>query len=82
MYEANPMAFLIEQAGGAASTGRARMLDQQPEELHQRIGVVLGSKAEVERIESYHQGFDAGTDKPFLSPLFNERSLFRPEARA
>jgi len=82
MYEANPMAMLIEQAGGAASTGRARMLDLQPDGLHQRIGVVLGSRAEVERIESYHQEFDAGTDKPFISPLFNERSLFRPEARA
>ncbi len=82
LYEANPMAMLIEQAGGAASTGRARMLDQQPEALHQRIGVVLGSRREVERIEHYHSVFDAGADKPFTSPLFNERSLFRPEARA
>jgi fructose-1,6-bisphosphatase I / sedoheptulose-1,7-bisphosphatase len=82
MYEANPMAMLIEQAGGAASTGRARLLDQKPEELHQRIAVVLGSRREVERIEQYHSNFDAGTDRPFVSPLFNERSLFRPEARA
>lgn len=82
LYEANPMAMLIEQAGGAASTGRARMLDQQPQELHQRIAVVLGSRKEVERIEQYHAAYDAGGDQPFVSPLFNERSLFRPEARA
>jgi len=82
MYEANPMALLIEQAGGAASTGRGRILDEQPQGLHQRIPVVLGSKHEVERIERYHREFDAGTDKPYVSPLFNERSLFRKEARA
>ena len=82
MYEANPMAMLIEQAGGAASTGRERLLDVKPELLHQRVPVVLGSRREVERIELYHREFDAGTDKPFVSPLFNERSLFRPEARA
>jgi fructose-1,6-bisphosphatase len=81
MYEANPMAMLVEQAGGAASTGRGRILDEQPQGLHQRIPVVLGSKREVERIEQYHREFDNGTDKPFVSPLFNERSLFRPEAR-
>ncbi|MDR2012453.1 MAG: class 1 fructose-bisphosphatase [Rhodanobacter sp.] len=81
MYEANPIAFLVEQAGGVASTGRGRMLDEQPQSLHQRIPVVLGSKHEVERIEQYHREFDTGTDKPFISPLFNERSLFRKEAR-
>jgi fructose-1,6-bisphosphatase len=82
MYEVNPMALLIEQAGGAASTGRARVLDEQPQSLHQRIPVVLGSKNEVERIAQYHREFDTGADKPFISPLFNERSLFRKEARA
>jgi fructose-1,6-bisphosphatase I / sedoheptulose-1,7-bisphosphatase len=82
LYEGNPMAMLIEQAGGAASTGRARLLDQHPAALHQRIGVVLGSRREVERIERYHREFDDGTSQPFVSPLFNERSLFRPEARA
>lgn len=55
MYEANPMAFIVEQAGGAASTGRERILDLQPTELHQRVAVVLGSKNEVERVRSYHQ---------------------------
>jgi fructose-1,6-bisphosphatase I / sedoheptulose-1,7-bisphosphatase len=82
LYEANPMALLIEQAGGAASTGRGRLLDERPQSLHQRIPVVLGSKQEVERIAHYHREFDAGTDKAFVSPLFNERSLFRPEARS
>ncbi len=82
MYEANPMAMLIEQAGGAASTGRARILDMKPEELHQRVPIVLGSRQEVERIERYHAEYDAGTDQPYVSPLFNERSLYRPEARA
>lgn len=55
MYEANPMAFIVEQAGGAASTGRERILNLQPTELHQRVAVVLGSKNEVERVASYHQ---------------------------
>ena len=82
MYEANPMAMLIEQAGGAASTGRARILEMKPEELHQRVPIVLGSRQEVERIERYHAEYDAGTDQPYVSPLFNERSLYRPEARA
>ena len=81
MYAANPMAMLVEQAGGAASTGRTRLLDDQPRELHQRVPVILGSKREVERIELYHREFDSGTDQPFASPLFNDRSLFRPEAR-
>lgn len=55
MYEANPMSLLIEQAGGAAIDGDKRILDTQPAELHQRIGVVLGSKNEVERVLRYHQ---------------------------
>lgn len=80
MYEANPIALLVEQAGGFASTGRQRLLDVAPEGLHQRVPVILGSRDEVERIERYHREFDAGIDKPFVSPLFNERSLFRPEA--
>jgi fructose-1,6-bisphosphatase I/sedoheptulose-1,7-bisphosphatase len=80
LYEASPIAFVIEQAGGRASTGRLPVLDVQPESLHQRIGLVFGSKNEVERIERYHRERDAGTDRPYVSPLFNERSLFRPEA--
>ena len=56
MYEANPMAFLVEQAGGAATDGTQRILDIQPTALHQRIGVILGSKNEVERVTAYHTG--------------------------
>jgi fructose-1,6-bisphosphatase I len=76
LYEANPMAYLVEQAGGAASTGRARILEIRPEGLHQRAPVILGSKAEVERIARYHDEHDRGLDQPFTSPLFNTRSLF------
>ncbi len=63
MYEANPMAFIVEQAGGAAITGRERILELQPEKLHQRVGVILGSKNEVERIQRYHRDYDAGEGK-------------------
>ncbi len=54
LYEANPMAFIVEQAGGAASTGHQRILDIQPEKLHQRIPVILGSRLEVETAVRYH----------------------------
>ena len=56
MYEANPMAFIVEQAGGAATTGRARILQLQPQQLHQRVPVILGSKNEVELVTGYHAG--------------------------
>jgi len=80
LYEANPIGFVMEQAGGRASTGRGSVLEVNPESLHQRIGLVFGSKNEVERIERYHREYDDGTDQPYSSPLFNERSLYRPEA--
>ena len=54
MYEANPMAFIVEQAGGAATNGRERILDLRPTGLHQRVAVILGSKNEVERVSGYH----------------------------
>lgn len=76
LYEANPMALLIEQAGGAASTGRGRILEVEPEGLHQRAPVILGSKDEVERIARYHDEHERGVDQPYTSPLFNTRSLF------
>jgi fructose-1,6-bisphosphatase I len=56
MYEANPMAFVVEQAGGAATDGEQRILDLQPTALHERVGVVMGSKNEVERVAAYHRG--------------------------
>jgi fructose-1,6-bisphosphatase I/sedoheptulose-1,7-bisphosphatase len=74
LYEACPIGFIIEQAGGRASTGRQPVLGVKPESLHQRIGLVLGSKNEVERIERYHRE-PATREAP--PPLFNDRSLFR-----
>ena len=55
MYEGNPMAFLIEQAGGAATNGQQRILDIKPKKLHERVAVFLGSKSEVERVTNYHR---------------------------
>lgn len=55
MYEANPMSFIVEQAGGAAIDGLNRILEVQPTGLHQRTGVILGSREEVERVQKYHQ---------------------------
>ena len=74
LYEANPIGFVIEQAGGRASTGRRPVLEVQPASLHQRIGVVFGSRSEVERIERYHA--EPG-ERDIVTPLFHERTLFR-----
>ena len=76
LYEANPMAMLVEQAGGAASVGRSRVLDVQPNALHQRVPLIFGCKTEVERLERYHLEHDQGLDRIYSSPLFKERSLF------
>jgi fructose-1,6-bisphosphatase I/sedoheptulose-1,7-bisphosphatase len=73
LYEANPIGYVMEQAGGRASTGRQPVLGVKPSALHQRIGVVFGSRAEVERIERYHQ--EPPAEAP--EPLFAARSLFR-----
>ncbi|MBD3892368.1 class 1 fructose-bisphosphatase [Hydrogenophaga sp.] len=75
LYEANPVGLLMEQAGGRASTGREPMMDVIPTSLHQRIGLVFGSKNEVERIERYHR--EPAACKDDANPLFVERSLFR-----
>ncbi|MDD3518173.1 MAG: class 1 fructose-bisphosphatase [Chromatiales bacterium] len=56
MYEANPMGFIVEQAGGACTTGRERIMTIAPRDIHQRVPVVLGSRNEVERVTSYHNG--------------------------
>jgi fructose-1,6-bisphosphatase I/sedoheptulose-1,7-bisphosphatase len=74
LYEANPIGMVMEQAGGRASTGREPVLGIQPGSLHQRIGLVFGSRNEVERIERYHAEPDSDKD---TNPLFAERSLFR-----
>ncbi len=81
LYEANPISLLIEQAGGRATTGDQRLLELKPQALHEPVPLIMGSRCEVERIERYHAEHASGADLPFSSPLFNERSLFRPEAR-
>ena len=74
LYEANPIGMIMEQAGGRASTGEVPMLSVRPTSLHQRIGLVFGSKNEVERIERYHA---EPVEVELHNPLFAERSLFR-----
>jgi len=74
LYEANPMALIMTQAGASCSTGRAPMLGVTPEGLHQRIGVVFGATEEVQRIESYHQDPQITQNS---APLFSARGLFR-----
>lgn len=75
LYEANPIGFIMEQAGGRSSTGQVPVLTVKPTGLHQRIGLVFGSKDEVERIERYHAEPVELMD--LMNPLFSNRSLFR-----
>jgi fructose-1,6-bisphosphatase I/sedoheptulose-1,7-bisphosphatase len=75
LYEANPIGFLIEQAGGRASTGRKPLLEIQPTDIHQRVGFVFGAADEVARIEAYHaESYD---DPDPNIPLYAQRGLFR-----
>jgi fructose-1,6-bisphosphatase I/sedoheptulose-1,7-bisphosphatase len=74
LYEANPLGLLIEQAGGRASTGSEPVLDVKPTAVHQRIGLVFGSRNEVELLERYHAEPNAGLSG---DPLFTTRGLFR-----
>ena len=74
LYEANPVSFIVEQAGGRASTGRERVLDVIPGDLHQRIGFIFGACDEVERIEQYHRDHNV---REYDAPLFGARGLFR-----
>jgi fructose-1,6-bisphosphatase I/sedoheptulose-1,7-bisphosphatase len=77
LYEANPIGFLIEQAGGRASTGAEPILQVQPEAAHQRIGFVFGARNEVERIERYHRDHN---EFEYDAPLFGTRGLFKTPA--
>ena len=56
IYEASPLAFIVEQAGGRASTGLEPILDLQPEKLHQRVPLIIGSAGDVEEAEAFIQG--------------------------
>jgi fructose-1,6-bisphosphatase I len=74
IYEANPIAWLVEQAGGGASTGRERILDIQPSAVHQRVPLIFGSADKVARIDGYYADLDPLGRH---SPLFGQRGLFR-----
>lgn len=74
IYEANPIAFVMEQAGGAATTGKERLLDVIPVELHQKIPLICGSREEVDRVTRLYSGCDLKGER---SPLFGRRGLFR-----
>jgi fructose-1,6-bisphosphatase I len=76
LYEANPVAWLVEQAGGMATDGSSRILDLVPESLHQRVPLVFGSRSEVTRVAAYHADV-WGSGGGELSPLFGQRSVFR-----
>jgi fructose-1,6-bisphosphatase I len=75
VYEANPMAFIMEQAGGAASTGRKRILDLTPGMLHQRVPLIMGSRDKVRRLDRLHMSPNITSEKN--APLFTHRGLFR-----
>ncbi len=74
IYEANPIAWIIEQAGGAASTGRERALEVKPTSLHQRVPLIAGSRYEVEHVVRLHDGRQVRGER---SPLFSRRGLLR-----
>ena len=74
LHAANPIGFLVEQAGGRASTGDQPLLDVTPMDIHQRVGLVIGSRSEVERIERYHESPNTSIS---THPLFNDVGLFR-----
>jgi len=75
VYEAHPMAFIIEQAGGGATTGRQRVLDLVPRTLHQRVPLIMGSIKNVQRLEHMHTAPDVALETN--APLFGHRGLFR-----
>jgi fructose-1,6-bisphosphatase I len=80
LHEANPIAFIMEQAGGGAITGRGPVLDIEPADLQQRTAFIFGSKSEVDLILQYHKDFAEGRDhNSYDWPLFGKRSLFRNE---
>lgn len=75
VYEAHPMAFIIEQAGGGATTGRKRILEIVPDSLHQRVPLIMGSIDNVRRLERMHMSPDVTSEQN--APLFGHRGLFR-----
>jgi fructose-1,6-bisphosphatase I/sedoheptulose-1,7-bisphosphatase len=74
LQEVNPISFVIERAGGRASTGTGRVLDVESSALPVRPSLIFGSAEEVERLEAYHASHEAGS---YDAPLFSQRGLFR-----
>jgi fructose-1,6-bisphosphatase I / sedoheptulose-1,7-bisphosphatase len=74
LHEANPVSFIVEQAGGVSSTARERVLNIEPTKLDHRVGLVLGAREEIERIEAYHRDYNLCD---YDAPLFGVRGLFR-----
>lgn len=74
LYEVNPIAFIVEQAGGAGSSGSGRLLDIEPSSIHQRVPMIFGSRHEIVRVERY---FDDSNSHAERSQLFSKRGLFR-----
>jgi fructose-1,6-bisphosphatase I/sedoheptulose-1,7-bisphosphatase len=77
LYEASPIAMVIEQAGGRASTGDGPLLERSPQALHEKTPFIFGSASEVERIERYHRDHN---EREYHAPLFGSRGLFRATA--
>jgi fructose-1,6-bisphosphatase I len=77
LTEANPIAMIIEQAGGVASTGRVPVMEVQPDHIHQHVPLILGPRRDIERLQNYHLAYDRGESMVFEAPLFKQRSLFR-----
>jgi fructose-1,6-bisphosphatase I len=77
LTQAQPVAMLVEQAGGAASTGRRPILDVVPDTITQRTPLIFGGRSEVELIERYHHAHDRGEPSVFEAPLFKKRTIFR-----
>lgn len=76
MYEVTPMAMLVEQAGGLASTGRTSVMNIKPEDVHQRVPVVIGSRNEVQLVERYHHDYDNGNNENDKLPFYSDRSFY------
>jgi len=74
LYQCNPVAFLIEQAGGGATTGQQRIMGLKPTKIHQRVPMIFGASREIRRIERYYAERGMTAER---SPLFNKRGLFR-----
>jgi len=79
LFEASPIGWVIERAGGRASTGKAPLLDSAPGALHDRVPLVFGSREEVERVERYYRDYN---EREYDAPLFGTRGLFRASVEA